>query len=108
MVVWILLLAMILLVLLFLQRREHFATGSITPTCPDGLILVGKKCRMDGVDKVDGQCPEGTTMNEEGMCQRQEDPICPADYTLRFDDFNAMCEPNTPVQEPSDLSLIHI
>jgi hypothetical protein len=83
-------------------RRERFATGSVPPNCPEGLTLVGKKCRGDGADMIDGECPEGMMMNEEGMCQRLADPVCPAEYTIMYDDVSVMCEPNTPVQELTD------
>lgn len=98
----VLIIAVIGLLVFLWRRRERFATGSIQPICPEDLILVGKKCRGAGADNITGECPGGMTMNEEGMCQRLEDPTCPADYTLAYDDFSAMCEPNTPIQQPSD------
>jgi hypothetical protein len=94
--------AILLLLPFVLRMRERFAAGSIEPTCPEGTLLVGQICRADGVFPENGQCPEGTTMNEEGMCQRQEQPICPADYTLKLDDIQAMCEPTVPIEEPTD------
>lgn len=98
----ILILAGIGLIVFLMRRRERFVTGSVPPNCPDGLILVGKKCRGDGADMIDGQCPEGMLMNEEGMCQRLEDPKCPAEYTLAYDDVSAMCEPNIRPVELTD------
>jgi len=92
-----------LILFLVLQIRERFASGSVEPSCPEGLILVGKRCRADAVELgEDGQCPEGTVMNEEGSCQRQADPVCPAEYTLAYDDISAMCQPNVPQVELSD------
>jgi len=101
---WVVVLIILTISLIvFLWRgRERFATGSVQPNCPEGLILVGKKCRGDGTDMIDGQCPEGMMMNEEGMCQRLEDPVCPAEYTLAYDDVSAMCELKIPIQEPSE------
>ena len=98
----VLIVAAIGLLIFLWRRRERFAAGAIQPICPEGLILLGKKCRGEGADNLIGECPGGMTMNEEGMCQRLEDPTCPADYTLAYDDFSAMCESNTPIQEPSD------
>ena len=101
-VVILIVLAIGLIVLLW-RRRERFSSGAIQPTCPGEFMLVGTRCRLDGVDRgEDGQCPPGTVMNEEGMCQGQADPICGEGYTLTIEDGVAMCEPNIRPVELTD------
>jgi hypothetical protein len=92
-----------LLVLVLWRSRERFSNLAVEPTCPSGMILVGDKCRTDAVAlDENGQCPEGTSMNEEGACQRQADPTCPADHTLVVENGIAKCEPNNRPPEPTD------
>jgi hypothetical protein len=101
-VVILIVLAMGLIVFLW-RRRERFSSGAIQPTCPGEFILAGTRCRLDGVDvQEDGQCPPGTVMNEEGMCQGQADPVCGEGYTLTIEDGVAMCEPNIRPVELTD------
>lgn len=85
------------------KRRERFSSGASQPSCPGEFILVGTRCRLDGVNPgEDGQCPPGTVMNEEAMCQGQADPICGEGYTLTIEDGRAMCEPNIRPVELTD------
>lgn len=100
----ILILAAIGLIVFFMRRREKFSSGAIQPTCPGEFMLVGDKCRIDGVDfGEDGQCPPGTAVNEEGSCQfPYKDPMCGPEYTLTVEDGIAMCEPNIRPVEPTD------
>lgn len=103
--IWVLILIVVSIGLLvfFLRPRERFSSGAIQPTCPGDFMLVGTRCRLDGVGLgEDGQCPPGTVMNEEGMCQGQADPICGEGYTLTIEDGVAMCEPNIRPVELTD------
>jgi hypothetical protein len=102
----ILLLLIVLGIAILLRTRERFSSGAVDPVCSDGLVLVGEKCRGEGSISETGQCPDGTSMNEEGMCQRLEDPRCPPFYTMRVENGVAKCEPENRPAEPSDEEMM--
>jgi hypothetical protein len=102
----ILLLLIVLGIAILLRTRERFSSGAVDPVCSDGLVLVGEKCRGEGSMSENGQCPEGTSMNEEGMCQRLEDPRCAPYYTLSVENGVAKCEPENAPAEPSDEEMM--
>jgi hypothetical protein len=88
------------------RTRERFAVGSIPPTWEEGLTMIEGACRGDSVDTVNGECPQGTFMNEENMCQRIVPPMCPVGYDLQINDElgTSMCVPfeQPPADKPAD------
>lgn len=88
--VWVpILFVLIVLGIAILWRtRERFSSAATEPICPDGLELVGQRCRRAGGDP-----------NEDGAS-----PVCPDDHILTIENGVTKCEPikQSAPEEPQE------